>query len=426
MLSLNTDLTSTRDLRVYPDSTTIGRVAYNERRFLLGIPVGVERDRNLVTALSLTPTLAAWLRPRYLTNSNFILSRTLNSRDPVRAEGESGAFILPKTINNMRAHEIGVAVDIAQAIRPTSGDSGILGELLGRVRPVDLSTRLTRTSTFDLTTFEPSLEYMLALGPLENFLRQEDATALGASESRTANLTSGADLPLGFSFTLSHALTRTTRFQRIGAVFLPTETRQREWPVGNVRWSHSFGGGPLSLLAIGTAFRRREGNTVQGSLAGREGVSSAIESSSFTPDAQLSFRNGVSLTLGYSELDQSSLSNGNNTQLDQNDLSGSLNYSFRLPRSLSRLRKQVRTSLNFTSTDALTCLEQRGQEECIVISDVSRYELRGGLDTDLMQTVSAGLQVGYSLNDVRHLSRRTSQISILASFQLSLFAGDYR
>jgi hypothetical protein len=145
-----------------------------------------------------------------------------------------------------------------------------------------------------------------------------------------------------------------------------------------------------------------------------------------TPDAQITFRNGVSLTLGYSELDQSSLSNGNNTQLDQHDLTGSLNYAFRLPRSLSRLRKQVRSSLNFTSTDALTCLEQRGQDGCIVISDVNRYEIRGGLDTDLLQTMSAGLQVGYSLNDARHLSRRTSQLSILASFQLSLFAGDYR
>ena len=50
MLTLNGDLTSTRDLRVYPDSTTIGRVAYNSRRFFLGIPVGVERDRNLSTA----------------------------------------------------------------------------------------------------------------------------------------------------------------------------------------------------------------------------------------------------------------------------------------------------------------------------------------------------------------------------------------
>jgi uncharacterized protein with beta-barrel porin domain len=57
---------------------------------------------------------------------------------------------------------------------------------------------------------------------------------------------------------------------------------------------------------------------------------------------------------------------------------------------------------------------------------VSRRELRGGLDTELAQTVSAGLQVGYSLNDSRHMSRRTSQISIIASVQLSLFAGDYR
>ncbi|MGH7578777.1 MAG: cell surface protein SprA, partial [Gemmatimonadales bacterium] len=424
MVNLSGDLTSTRDLRVYPDSTPIGRLAYNERRFLLGIPVGVERDRSLVTALAVTPALASWLRPRFISNSSFILSRTLTSRDPVRADVDSGAFILPKTLNNSRGNEMGVAVDLGQAFRQVAGDSGTLAKLLGRVRPVDLSTRLTRTSTYDLTAFEPSIRYMLGFGALNEFLGQEGTAALGVSESRVANLASGADLPLGFSFTLSHALTRTTRFQRVGDAFLPTETKQREWPVGNVRWSHTFRGGPFTLLAFGTSFRHREGNSVQGSRGATAGARSAIESSTITPDAQIGFRNGVSLTLGYSELDQSTLSNGNNTQLDQSDLSGSLNYAFRLPRSISRLRKQVRTSLTFISTDALTCLEQRGQEECIVISDVSRYELRGGLDTDLLQTVSAGLQVGYSLNDARHLSRRTSQISVLASFQLSLFAGD--
>ena len=212
----------------------------------------------------------------------------------------------------------------------------------------------------------------------------------------------------------------------MGGSFIPTEIEQREWPVGNVRWSQTFNGGPLSLLAIGTGFRRREGSSVQGSRTGGIGARSGIESSTITPDAQIGFRNGLSLTLGYSQLDQSTLSNGNQTQLDQNDISGSLNYAFRLPRSISRLRKQVRSSLTFISTDALTCLEQRGAASGIVISDVSRYELRGGIDTDLLQTVSTGLQVGYSLNDARHLSRRTSQISILASFQLSLFAGDYR
>ena len=168
--------------------------------------------------------------------------------------------------------------------------------------------------------------------------------------------------------------------------------------MGNVRWSHTFRGGPLTLLAHRHGVPPAGGQLGAGEPgAGIAGARSAIESSTLTPDAQLEFRNGVSLTLGYSELDQSTLSNGNNTQLDQNDLSGSLNYAFRLPRSISRLRKQVRSVGQLSSRPTRsTCLEQRGQSECLVISDVSRYEVRGGLDTDLMQTVSAGLQVGYS------------------------------
>ena len=55
-----------------------------------------------------------------------------------------------------------------------------------------------------------------------------------------------------------------------------------------------------------------------------------------------------------------------------------------------------------------------------------RDEIRGGFDTDLLKTLSGGLQFGYSLNDARHVSRRTSQIFLMLTFQLSLYAGDYR
>ncbi|HEU5042161.1 MAG TPA: hypothetical protein VFT84_15135 [Gemmatimonadales bacterium] len=425
MLSLSGDLTSTRDLRVYPDSTSIGRLAYAERRFLLGVPVGVERDRGLTTTLALTPTLATWLRPRFLSSSGFVLSRTLTSREPVRAEGDSGAFILPQTLNNTRSNEVGTSVDLGRLVRIIGGDSSRAGRWFGRIRPLDVSTRLVRTSTFDLTAFDPSLKYQLALGGLENFLAQENAAALGASESRTAAFTSGADLPLGITFTLSHALTRTTRFQRVSGGFVEIETNSREWPVGNLRWSRTFRGGPLALLAVGTTFRRREGRSVQGNRTGLPALSS-IESRSITPDVQVSLRNGMAFTVGVTTLDQQNLSNGNETRLDQDDITGSFNYVFRMPRSVSRMRKQVRSSVSLFSTQARTCLEQRGQASCLIISDVSRREVRGGLDTDLAQTISAGLQVGYSLNDSRHLSRRTSQISIIASVQLSLFAGDYR
>lgn len=425
MLNLSGDLTSTRDLRVYPDSTPLGRLAYAERRFLLGVPVGVERDRTLTTGLSLTPKLASWLRPRFLSNSTFLLSRTLSSRGVIRADGDSGAFILPQTLNNTRTNELGASVDFARGLRLLAGDSSTLGKAFSRVRPVDVSTRLTHTSTFDLTAFDPSIGYQLALGGLDRFLTQDNAAALGASEGRTATVAGGADLPFGLSVTLSHALTRMTRLQLVSGGVVETETTQLEWPIGSVRWSRSFRGGPLTILSLGTSFRHREGSSVQ---LNREGApaATAIRSSSVNPDMQLSLRNGIALAFGLTRLSQLNASNGNETDLDQNDVTSSFSYAFRLPRGISRGRKLMRSSLSFLSTGSRSCLQQRQTEECVVVSDVWRQEIRGGLDTDLLQELSGGLQFGYSINDARHLNRRTSQISLIASFQVSLFAGDYR
>ncbi len=425
MLSLTGDLTSTRDLRVYSDSTSLGRLAYAERRFLMGIPVGVERDRTLTTALSLTPRLSSWLRPRFTSSSSFLLSRTLNSRAPVQEDGDSGAFILPQTLNNSRSRDIGLSMDLGRALRQVWGDSSGLGRAVARVRPVDFSTRLSRTSTYDLNVFDPGLGFMLGLGGRDRFLSQEGESARGATETRTATLSSGADLPFGFTASMSYSLTRTDRFQLVGEGFTETTSRQREWPVGNLRWTRTFSGGPLTLIAAGTGIRRREGTSTQPGGVGN-GARSATSSSTVTPDLQLAFRNGVAVTAALSTRSQRSENNGNATLLDQDDITGSLNYVFALPAAISRTRKRVRSTLTALSSKTLTCLEQGDNPECTVVSDVRRQEIRGGLDTDLLKTVSGGFQFGYSINDARHLSRRTSQIFLLLSLQLSLYAGDYR
>jgi hypothetical protein len=258
---------------------------------------------------------------------------------------------------------------------------------------------------------------------LDDFLGHEGVRAVGASEARTATIAAGADLPYGFAFTLSHTLSRTTRFQQVSEVFLETETKQEEWPAGNVRWNRTFRGGPLARMGLGTSFRHREGSSRQVS---RGDALSAIESSSISPDLQLGLRNGMSFSFGLNTLKQRNASNGNETRLNQRDLTGSFDYAFRLPQWLSRGRKQVRSSTNFLATTTRSCLQQTDQVECTVVSDVGRRQIRGGLDTDFLQTLSGGLQLNYSINDAKHLSRRTSQISIIASFNLSLFAGDYR
>jgi hypothetical protein len=425
MLALTGDLTSTRDLRVYPDSTSLGRLAYQERRFMLGVPVGVERDRTLTTSLALTPRLTSWLRPRFTTSSSFLLSRTLDSRPPVQVDGDSGAFILPQTLNNSRGREIAVALDLSRALRGIWGDSSGFGKAVSRVRPVDFSSRLSRSSTYDLAAFDPNLGFMLGLGGRDRFLNHEGESARGAAETRSATIASGADLPLGFTATISYSLTRTDRFQLVGGGFSETVTRQREWPVGNLRWTRTFGRGPLTLVAAGAGLRRRYGTSTQPSGGGSV-ATSAISSYALTPDLQLSFRNGLALSMSLGTRSQRTENNGNATELDQDDLTGSLNYSFALPTAISRVRKQVRSTLTALSSKTLTCLEQRDDPECIVVSDVRRQEVRGGLDTDLLKTVSGGLQFGYSISDARHVSRRTSQLFLMLTFQLSLYAGDYR
>jgi hypothetical protein len=352
------------------------------------------------------------------------LSRTLTSRPPVQADGDSGAFILPQTLNNSRSRDIGISVDLARALRQVSGDSSGLAKTFARLRPVDFSTRLARGSTYDLNVFDPDLGFMLGFGGLDEFLNHEGESARGATETRSATLGSGADLPFGFTASVSYSLIRTDRFQLVGDEFSETSSRQREWPVGSVRWTHTFARGPLTLLAAGAGVRQREGTSTQ--PGGFGGARSATSSSAFTPDLQLAFRNGLALTASLSNRSQRTENNGNATVLDQNDITGSLNYAFALPASISKTRKRVRSTLTALSSKTLTCLEQGFNPDCTVVSDVRRQEIRAGLDTDLLKTVSGGLQFGYSINDARHLSRRTSQIFLLLSLQVSLYAGDYR
>jgi hypothetical protein len=425
MLTLTGDLGSTRDLRVYPDSSSLGRLAYQERRFLLGIPVGVERDRSLTTALSLTPRITSWLRPRFTTSSNFILSRTLTSRSPVREGLDSGAFILPQTLNNARGREIGASLDLSRVLRQIWGDSSGIGKMVARIRPVDFSTQLNRSSTYDLAAFDPDVAFMLGLGGLADFLNSQGEPARGAAETRTATLASGADLPFGLSASVAYSLTRTQRYQQVGEGNTETITRQREWPSGSLRWNRTFGKGPLSFVGLGTTVRRRQGTSFQPSPNGSV-TQSATSSSTLSPNLQLTFRNRLGVLIGLTDQSQRTQTNGNATLLDLNEITGSLNYTFGLPAALSRTRKQVRSTLTVLSSKTLTCLERPNEPECTVISDVRRREIRGGLDTDLLKSVSGGLQFGYSLNDLRHLSQRTSQIFVLMSFQLSLYAGDYR
>jgi hypothetical protein len=426
MLTLAGDLASTRDLRRYDDTTSLGRLATASRRSLAGLDVGVERDRQLSTSLLLAPRVASWLRPRYNTGSGFSLNRSLTSRDPIRAEGDTaGAFLLPQTLSNSRFRELGTSLDLPRFLVGVFGDSSSVARATRRIRPLDLSDRLTRSSTFDLAAFSPSFGYQLGLGGLRDFLQQEDDSAVGAVETRNTTLASGADLPLGFSFTLGYSRIRTDRFQRVLGTFLTTETNQREWPKGSVRFTRSIRNFPVAVIGIGTSFRSARGTTVLPSFTGIP-VRSATTSSSWTPDATATLKNGMVLSLTYAMLQQESEANGNLTRLDQDDITATLNHAFVLPRSFGRGRRTVRSQLTGVLAKTTSCLRQSTQTDCRNVSDTRRREFRATFDADVARIMTGGLQFSYALSEARHFDQKFSQITITASFQLSLFAGDYR
>ncbi len=423
MLTMSGDLASTRDLRHYSDSTTLGRVAGQARRSFFGMDVGVERDRQLNTSFLLTPKVASWVRPRFTTTSAFVLSRSLTSRDPIRTDGDTiGAFILPQTLNKSRLREYGAAVELSRLFGRIFGDSSAVSRNTRRLRPFDVADRLTRAGTFDLAAFDPNLGFQLALGGFGNFLRAQGDTALGAAEVRNTTFQSGADLPFGVSFQLGYGRVRTSRFQRAGDQFLTSETFQREWPKGDVRFTRALRGLPITLLGFGATFRRVNGVTTVPNLSGVASVSRQY-SRSVTPDAQLTFKNGMALSVSWATLAQRNLANGNLTRLQQDDITAGLNHSFALPGASRRL---IRSQLTGVLGKSVSCLQLRTDTKCNTVSDTRRTEARATLDTDLGRIMTGGLQFSYSLSDARHLDRKFSQMSVTATFTLSLYAGDYR
>jgi hypothetical protein len=426
MLQLGADLTSTRDLRRYSDSTALGRLAGRSRRAFLGMDVGVERDRQFGTNFAVTPRLTSWLRPRFNSRSNFVLSRSLTSRPPIREIGDTmGAFILPQTLNNNRSTELGASLDLTRLVRGIAGDSGRIATIFGRMRPVDLSRRLTRNSTFDLAAFDPAFGYQLGLGGRGDFLEHQGVPAVGVSESHVKSVSSGADFPMGISFTLTYSETDALRFQRVSDAFRETRTITRDWPNGTARWTHTFRSGPLALVGLGTAFRSRSGITEQPTAAGT--TVSGVSSTSFGPDLQLSMRNGLRMSLQYATSGTTQRNAASTTLADDKQLYGQMSYSFKMPEWMARSRKRIRTTLSGRSSHSVSCLRAPEETECAnTVSETLNQELTARLETDLAQLFQGGLDFGYTLSEAKHLNRRISTLFLTVGFQIVLSAGEFR
>jgi hypothetical protein len=431
-VQLSVDVASTRDLRDYGDSTTIGRLMRQERGSLFGWDAGIETQRTLGTLVNVTPRLAAWVRPRASLASSFSFTRDANARQPVREIGDTaGAFRVPAAFSNARRLEAGTQLDPRRLAQAAFGDSAAVARWLGRVGNVDLSYSRQRTSSFSRAGGFPAFGYQLALGGIDAFQRTDKLLAASAVENAILSAGGSAALPLGVRVNATYRRTKGVFWTLRATEQVPIRTSSRDWPSGTLSWSLTPSrknlGRLLSSFTAQATYRRTEAANEQPTFGSATSVSVTRSTErTLSPSLSLTWTGGVLTTFDASRHRTERLAAGNLFKTERSQQNATVAFAFRPPPSLGRWRSAIRTTLRYSVTDNTTCLQSAGQGECVPYVDSRQLQAQLTLDTDLPPNMSAGLQMAYILNDERQANRRNSQLVITAFVQLQTSVGQLR
>jgi len=432
-VQIGVDAVSTRDLRDYGDSTTLGRVIRQQRSSLFGTDIGLETQRLLTTSLALTPRVGAWIRPRATVGSSFAFTRDPNARQPLRTDDTTGAFRVPAAFSNARRLETGAQLDAHRLGQAIFGDSSGLAAWLGRITSLDVTYSEQQGSTFGQATDAPGAGYQLALGGFDAFRQVVGLLATSAGQTRTLSTGGAAILPLGVRANVTYRLTRGIVWTLRTDEQVPIRTRTRDWPNGSFSWSVSpsraLVGRILTNINARVGYRRSLSLNEQPTLAtpgnAGVGINSTVEKT-FTPAASLTWVGGVLTSVDLSRASSDRLSAGNLFRSTRNTQNATVTFSFRAPRINPRWRSNIRTTAGYSMADNTTCLRRAGEETCVPYVDSRQTQAQLTMDTDLPNNMSAGLQMAYVLNEERQTNRKISQFVITAFVQLSTSVGQIR
>ena len=431
-MQLGVDAVSTRDLRDYGDSTTMGRLIRQQRASLFGNDVGLETQRLVTTSLSLSPRVGTWIRPRASVGSSFAFTRDPNAREPRRAEGDTaGPFRVPAAFSNARRFETGAQLDTRRLAQAVFGDSSGAARWLGHITGLDVTYSAQQGSVFSRATDTPNAGYQLALGGFDAF-RQVDGQ-LATSATQTTSLSTGgvAVLPLGLRANATYRLTRGIIWTLRAEEQVPIRSRTQEWPNGTISWSFSprqFVGRLLSNVNARLGYRRAESINEQPTfgvaIPGGVAVNSTIDRV-LTPSASVTWAGGVFTTFDMSRTTSDRFSAGNLFRTVRDAHNTTVTFSFRPP-TKGRWRSNIRTTAGYSVAANTTCLRRAGQDVCVPYVDSKQTQAQLTMDTDLPTNMSAGLQMAYVLNEERQTNRKISQFVITAFVQLSTSVGQIR
>jgi cell surface protein SprA len=428
-LTARYEVSSTRDLVDYGDSTATAIAATSERARILGLDAGLERDRAVTTTYALTPQLQGWLKPRVELMTSYGHLRDPNARLLLREGDTTGALRLPRRVNAAQTMSGVLSFDVARLSRAWVRDSAGLARIDRTLMPLETSVTRVISSAYDGTPRTPGLGLQFGFGGEGAFLSDQGFLATTASSNTQVALSSGLRLPLG--------LTLEARTQRMAARnWLRRPDRSEVVVDGDLitlpdlsfrsmlrpRWAEGF------LSSIATSVRYIA--TAQHSrVPGLTGADSRVgRSLSYPLSASLTWNDagGLVTTVSFATTQRTDSLPGTVTEALSREVGGEIRRSFKLPAEWE-LRSDLRTRLAWQRTTASTWVEATsGVAFRSRIADNGREALSFNADTDVFENMTFSLQGAQIITFDNNLNRRITQHVFSAVFQLSFFAGTLR
>jgi hypothetical protein len=424
------EVSSTRDLVRYADTTATGLAASTERLRVLGLDAGLERERAVTSAYTFAPRLEGWLRPRAELTTSYGHLRDPNSRVLLREGDTTGALRLPRRVNAAQSANATIAFDLARAAQAWAADTTTLGRLRRALVPVELAVTRTLSSAYDGTATTPGVGLQFGLGGEGTYLGDAGMSATTAMSNTQVALVTGLRLPLG--------LTLDARTQRLAT---------RNWLRRPDRSEVVVDGDLVTLpdLALRTAYRPTSPDawlatvaasiryvaTLQHSVVpGAGGVgrdARSGRSTSVPVSLSLGWNERGALTTGVSLAATHRVDSLPGSVLDAwtRELGADVTRNFPLPRDWE-LRSGLRTRVAWQRTASTNWVETSGATLRSRLVDNGREAISFNADTDVAENLTFSLQGARIVTFDNNLNRRLTQTVLSAVLQVSFFAGEMR
>jgi hypothetical protein len=440
---------SVRDLRDYRDglgdttasAADVAQVAAAERGQLLGMDVGLERERTMSTSVSFTPAVLSWLRPRLDVGTQYSMLRDPNARVLVSSDSSGDDYAtecdsdchLPRRLSNAQTFTAGTAVDLGRMVGALVGDSGAVRRVANAFRLIDVTYHRTVQSNFDGTPFTPGLGYQLAIGGAD-VRRLGGQRASSAGVGSTFTVSGDVALPLGAALVMRFQRGSTRSWMRLqDTVQRPVDGTAVTFPNLSLRWNYTpppvLRGVLASLGANASLERTRTTSFAPSVVVGTPDEQGRAVHHRYPLNGSITWAlaGGFSTSASYVLTTRDELRPGLSTYGRTRDLSLDLGKTFPVPKSWS-IDNRLNTRVGYQRSATRNLVRDLSGAGLAPrpLADNGRESFNVNADTRLAETLTFSLVGSRIVNFDNQFSRRFTQTVFSAVLQMSFFAGELR